>query len=244
MVRYLSLINSSDRAKVSAKDYKFLSQFRWRINCGGYVERSNDGTLLHRLITGINSTEIVVDHVDRDKLNNTRDNLRPATFLENSYNRTKNKNNILQIKNVGYDGRYNIARVRIQANKSKRKYVISLSLSKLELVTTLADLMMIRLHGDFSATNRPLSYYRENDPYSMFPSELEERVYHFVSPEGVISEGGSLRQLSRSHGFPQATMSRVVRGVKSDYMGWTAFYTVRYISLGDFADKLAVDKVD
>lgn len=246
MFRYLPLSNSEDKVKISRVDYKYLSQYRWRLNKGGYVERTTDGALIHRIISGIESSDIVIDHKDRDRLNNSRCNLRPATRLQNSYNRAGKKDSITKRKNVNYDKRYNVVYVRVKSKREKRKYFRGFSLNNLELATGLADLMMIRMHGEFSATNRPLSYYRENDPYKSFYDELSYKEYVFITPEGNEYRGSSIRSMCKEHNLSPSAMSSIIRGDNRRYShkGWRGYAVITKVSLGDFADKMAVDKLE
>jgi hypothetical protein len=48
---------------------------------------------LHRWILGMAESKTVVDHINRDTLNNTRDNLNVVTQAENVQNRRKQRNN-------------------------------------------------------------------------------------------------------------------------------------------------------
>lgn len=48
---------------------------------------------LHRFLLNITNSKILVDHKDRDSLNNTRRNLRLVTSRENNLNCRKSKNN-------------------------------------------------------------------------------------------------------------------------------------------------------
>ena len=58
-------------------------------------------TLLHRYILKPQQCEII-DHIDRNPLNNTRQNLRIATFQLNSLNRNMQKNNTSGVVGVSY----------------------------------------------------------------------------------------------------------------------------------------------
>ena len=74
----------------------------------GYLKIYHDYNMyfLHRLailyITGAYPVEDV-DHIDGDKLNNRLCNLRACSTVENSWNRTKNKNNTSGFKGVSFD---------------------------------------------------------------------------------------------------------------------------------------------
>lgn len=80
---------------VSSCDYDALKQFKWTINPKGYLVGLVNGKTwrIHRYILQVldnqNIDEKVVDHINGNKLDNTRDNLRAVTQQENSRNRPK-----------------------------------------------------------------------------------------------------------------------------------------------------------
>jgi hypothetical protein len=84
------------RALVDAEDYEVLSGYRWHQTNWGYVVRNvprsqrGDGSsliLMHRQIMGLKSGDRTeVDHINRDRLDNRRANLRLATRDENAQN--------------------------------------------------------------------------------------------------------------------------------------------------------------
>ena len=92
---------------VDDADYVWLMQWRWRLNSKGNVVRSytRDGSVvvvnMHRQITQP-TAHLVVDHIDHDKLNNTRSNLRLLTQQQNLINRTLFRNNTTGFKGVTY----------------------------------------------------------------------------------------------------------------------------------------------
>jgi hypothetical protein len=87
-------------ALVDEEDYEVVSRWKWRVcvqKWGNYAMRSEysigedgvrreKGIYLHRQIMSDCHSEHI-DHRDRDALNNTRENLRPATFSQNMSNR-------------------------------------------------------------------------------------------------------------------------------------------------------------
>lgn len=88
-------------ALVDACDYEYLIQWKWcylkHQSSGGYAVR-NDGKqtiYMHRIILERMNCENFVrsDHINRDKLDNRRSNLRPATNHQSSCNQGKYKNN-------------------------------------------------------------------------------------------------------------------------------------------------------
>lgn len=45
---------------------------------------------MHRFIMDVTDPDLIVDHKDRNRLNNTRENLRVINYIENANNRTDN----------------------------------------------------------------------------------------------------------------------------------------------------------
>lgn len=88
-------------------DLPVLISHRWYLNNHGYV-RSGSGRsfrLMHHMVIGRPPTGMVVDHVDGNRLNNKRENLRFCTRAENSRNRKKHANNRSGFKGVWLDSR-------------------------------------------------------------------------------------------------------------------------------------------
>lgn len=102
---------------VSAQDYENLNNRNWYISRDGYALCNTTLKKMHRLILDANENQ-VVDHINRDKLNNTRENLRIVNRCENVHNqkkRTKTQNNY---KGANYVKRLNLyqSRCRIYGN--------------------------------------------------------------------------------------------------------------------------------
>lgn len=72
---------------VDKRDEHLLRSFRWRGHSRGYVAAKIDGkeVLLHRLIMDP-PPGMTVDHLDGNKENNRRSNLRVATYSQNCQN--------------------------------------------------------------------------------------------------------------------------------------------------------------
>jgi len=94
-------------AIVDDSDYDSLIQWRWKLSGHGYAERSTyvkgrkNRVLLrmHRYIMDAAPGQ-EVDHIDRNKLNNCRSNLRFCTHKENCQNASKRKNAASKYKGV------------------------------------------------------------------------------------------------------------------------------------------------
>jgi hypothetical protein len=107
-------------ALVSDEDYEWLSKYKWRYH-NGYAARTvrtksgkRTTVLMHREI--MNATNQEVDHIDGNKLNNTRENLRIATRLDNCRNVNKKRTNTSGYKGVSFDKRRGKWRARIKVN--------------------------------------------------------------------------------------------------------------------------------
>ena len=106
---------------VDDEDFKYLSQWKWHFNdC--YAVRSGRKPMegrctlsMHRVI---NQTPegYETDHINRDKLDNRKQNLRTATGQQNMYNRESYRNSSSIYKGVYWDKTHNKWRVRIKIN--------------------------------------------------------------------------------------------------------------------------------
>lgn len=108
-------------AIIDSADYELLSQYVWRTSPHGYARTTvTEGekereVVMHRLLV---ETEFFVDHINHNRLDNRRSNLRPVTNAENQQNRrSAPARSKTGIRGVTFEhGRYR-ARVRI---KNKR----------------------------------------------------------------------------------------------------------------------------
>lgn len=85
---------------VDDEDYNFLIKFEWH-ETHGYARTyfKNDRIRMHRMIMNPKRDQMI-DHVDGNKLNNTKSNLRFCVSQQNSWNRLKHKNNKSGVKGV------------------------------------------------------------------------------------------------------------------------------------------------
>ena len=81
---------------VDNEDFDFLNQFNWKYceNGYAYLYKDNKDISMHRLVMDLEDTSKVVDHINGNKLDNRKDNLRICTQQQNICNRTVlNSNN-------------------------------------------------------------------------------------------------------------------------------------------------------
>ncbi len=92
-------------AYVDAADYEWLSRYMWRFE-NGYAARQEKGRRLymHRQITQA-PKGMVVDHIDANRVNNCRFNLRVCTPEKNHRNQRKRRDSHSRFKGVFYDRR-------------------------------------------------------------------------------------------------------------------------------------------
>jgi hypothetical protein len=79
-------------ALVSAEDYPILSKYKWHQSPQGYTQSKINGILMlmHRYIMKPNDNQ-VIDHINRNKLDNRRENLRITNTKLNNENRSLRK---------------------------------------------------------------------------------------------------------------------------------------------------------
>ena len=88
-VPVLNLEGDDCLARVDPSDYVLVGNYHWLlINGYAYTKMGNRYFSMHKMIMGENPTKgLSVDHMDNDRLNNCRSNLRWATNIEQCRNR-------------------------------------------------------------------------------------------------------------------------------------------------------------
>lgn len=107
---------TGELVELDDEDYRLYRHIPWRFN--GLVHRQ--GLYLHKLIVkALYGYVGEVDHKDRNRLNNRRDNLRPATRSENMMNQGLKSTNSTGYKGVSFyrsTGKYR-AQIQYRGNK-------------------------------------------------------------------------------------------------------------------------------
>lgn len=105
---------------IDAEDLNKVSDKTWHINAMGYPQTSiyKDGVilLLHRIIMGDYEKGLCVDHIDRNKLNNRKSNLRICRQGDNAKNAGMRINNTSCFTGVRCDQRNGRWYAEIRAN--------------------------------------------------------------------------------------------------------------------------------
>jgi gentisate 1,2-dioxygenase len=97
------VLNDGEIAKVSVEDWLWLAGYTWHVGSGGYPLTWVDGkdVPMHLMVAERMGFERP-DHKNQIKLDNRRENLRPATRSQNGGNRPKNSNNSSGLKGVSW----------------------------------------------------------------------------------------------------------------------------------------------
>ena len=102
---------------VDDEDYDFLMRWKWQYMNVGYAGRSkyagmkngkefNECLYIHRLVTNAEKG-FEVDHIDHDKLNNQKKNLRVVTSSQNKMNGNSRVGSTSKYKGVSWDAKNN-----------------------------------------------------------------------------------------------------------------------------------------
>lgn len=148
--------------KVSSEDFEYLSQFKWSYqehHSGGYAKRGVTTGIryasgkfkvrtidMHREIMNAQKGQ-QVDHVNFDRLDNTRENLRLCNANQNTAHRRVHKNS-----KSGYKGVWWIEAKRkwIVMIKKDHKYVFNKAFFTLKDAVDAYNEAVIRIHGEFA----------------------------------------------------------------------------------------------
>lgn len=112
--------------QVDDEDYEWLNNRKWHAhtvkkNSSSYTkaQRRESGkvVIMSRYILSVHDPKVIVDHIDRNPLNNQKSNLRICSYRQNNMNgRGWNK---LGIKGVSFDARFNRYRAQITVDRKK-----------------------------------------------------------------------------------------------------------------------------
>lgn len=108
-------------AIVDKEDYDFLNQWKWYYNSGYAVRGCKKRILMHRVIMNTPEDK-VTDHINRNKLDNRRSNLRIATVSLNNFNTKIRSDNTSGVKGIYWSKEHNKWRPNISV-MGKRIYL-------------------------------------------------------------------------------------------------------------------------
>lgn len=138
-------LNEEDFTRVDDEDFEYLSNWNWFYSSGYAATRA--GEKIHRKIMQCPVGK-QVDHINGDKLDNRKQNLRIVTASQNCKNRSKIANTTSKFKGVSRKGEK--WRSYIKINKKQK----SLGVFNTEIEAALAyDVAAIIEHGEFAKLN-------------------------------------------------------------------------------------------
>lgn len=125
---YIIFNNTQNICMIDSEDLELLGDTTWyegvsKWNHYAKTYKNNKEIKMHRLIMHINDHKIHIDHIDRNTLNNKKENLRLADNAKNHMNqcvrkdnqsgykgvtKTKSKKNPRWIARIGKNGKFNL----------------------------------------------------------------------------------------------------------------------------------------
>lgn len=139
-------------AIVDDEDFEWLSKFKWCFDCGYAARRTTkkEGMKLvymHRYMSNV-PNDMEIDHINGDKLDNRRENLRICTHSENVLNQPIHKNSKTGKKGVfKHQGKF-VAAIRI----NNKKIYIGIY-STVDEASKAYDEAAKKYHGEFARLN-------------------------------------------------------------------------------------------
>ena len=146
------------RALIDLEDVDKVSKYKWYL-INGYVYNVKVG-LLHRFIMNCPSDDEVIDHINHNKLDNRKDNLRICNQKQNLMNKqkTQRRNTTSQYKGVSWNKQRNKWRAQIRINgKSKH---IGYYTNELE-ASIEYDKKALLYFGVYAKLNHPIENYTD-----------------------------------------------------------------------------------
>ncbi len=160
-VQLLGNFGENKLFKISKTDYPMIMDYKWYLNSNGYpytfgkgsINFGKRGKTLHKFLFRKQRIEkgYVIDHINRNKLDNRRENLRIITQKENSYNRTKNSNSNNTYKGVKLDKK-TLGTYKAIVTKDNIKYEIK-DIPDEESAAKIYDMMAEELFGEYAGKN-------------------------------------------------------------------------------------------
>lgn len=102
--------NKGEEILIDDEDYSLVGFYTWYVNQSGYAKSRKSRLidpdykqkqiLMHRIILNLKDSKIQIDHINLNKLDNRKSNLRIATNSQNQANIKVHKRNKLGLKGV------------------------------------------------------------------------------------------------------------------------------------------------
>lgn len=156
------ILPTGESFKVDREDYGTVSRYRWVTNAAGYFVTSlgkrNKHIFLHQLVLKPPEGKIV-DHIDGDKTNCRKENLRLCTYKENAWNSTLSSTNKCGYKGVYWASDRKKWRAEITVDG---KHIHIGSYNTAEEAARAYDEYALFYFGEFAKTNAMMGIIRNN----------------------------------------------------------------------------------
>lgn len=138
----------ADREVILDDDNAHLAAYTWWFSGAGYAARKEKGKTVYMHCEVFGPCEHDVDHVNLNKIDNRRQNLRAATRSHNMANTLKTKANTSGLKGVSWASHANKfrARIRIHGKSNKHLGYFESAQDAHEMYCLAADM----IHGEYA----------------------------------------------------------------------------------------------
>lgn len=145
-------IKNGKTCEIDVEDHAKVLGYNWHVTEYGYVRGNKPGQpriMMHRLLLPDVKDTQEVDHIDGNRLNNQKSNLRACSKSNNQWNRKTNKNSSTGFKGVHLDVKSGWYYARIQVSGKR----INLgSFSSAESANQARMDALAEYHGEFART--------------------------------------------------------------------------------------------
>lgn len=153
---YLTGKNGKDKfALVDDEDFEKLNEYNWFF-CNGYASKHNKKSKhnniqfkMHRFIMNC-PKNLQVDHINGNKLDNRRKNLRICTLKQNCRHKGFSKNNTSGYKGVYWDNTHKYWVAKLEKNRKIYAFYFKDKLIAAKKYNELA----LKYHGEFALINK------------------------------------------------------------------------------------------
>ena len=109
--------NKGEEFYFDLEDYDKIKDYCWHVNNYGYLVSGSN--ILHRVVMDAKDNDLVIDHIDHNKLDCRKQNLRECSISQNAMNMIKPSRNTSGCKGVSYHKYSNTWRAFITKNKKQ-----------------------------------------------------------------------------------------------------------------------------
>jgi len=117
IVKKISLVTEGLFALVDDEDFEYINKYSWYLVRGRAATFNNGKTVyMYRLIMNP-AKDMEIDHINHDKLDNRKANLRVCTRLQNTWNSKVHKDNVTGFRGVSLQGDKYMAQVSVDGDR-------------------------------------------------------------------------------------------------------------------------------